>query len=188
MTLILDVDGVLLDWSGKRDNLSGFSDWATSERRFFSRWSPEQLKLISSSFSDIRWLTTWIDGGMVSEFTNVTGFGPHPVSTEPLERSEDSFFSVSPDHYIDSRFVIERGLTESLLLANWWKLNAVAALLHHGHLPDRVVWVDDDLPVLKKPVADILEHFEARDRFRLYAPTQIWTRWDIEEAAEWLNG
>jgi len=191
MTVLLDIDGVLLPWSGSTEG-SGFTDFTKVKARHFSAVSSEQLTLIASSFTDIQWHTTWIAGDMANlHFTPITGFGPYPILVDRLSEhfTEDWYgFEVSPNHagFRVPDKIIPPTLGRALNYARWWKLNAVAALLATDQLPGKVVWVDDDLPTSMGSVRQVLAHFDARDRFRLIAPDVIWEKDSIIAAAEWL--
>lgn len=203
MTVLLDIDGVLIGWSGKPDEKSsGFSDWARPEpaEMFFNFTSQEQLALIAEQVGNhVQWHTTWIQKGyrvdagrMVDYFTEQTGFGPFPIAVEEFfERPWPSVPCFKMDPRGDGtkpRAEFPDEVANVLLRTDWWKLNAVAALLVEGKLDGRVVWVDDELNSNWWAVKNVLTHFGAFSRFMIVSPREVWERDSILEAAEFLNG
>lgn len=206
MTLLLDIDGVLIGWYQNPGEESGFSDWKlAAPGQFAVKWtSAEQLALISETFQDIHWHTTWIQPAygkerFVERFTEWFDFGPHPVLVDQLETeagrphwgdkpSPGDQWLVAPGYTLAVPIeVVPEPLWVPLHEAFWWKLNAVAALLATDRLPGKIVWVDDDIPTSRQEVFEVLRYFDAVDRFRLVAPRDVFTRTQIEEAAEWLQ-
>lgn len=195
MTLLLDIDNVLIPW-GRRQSL--FTDWVRPKVRFLDSYSPAQLELIRSRFNDIRWHTTWIQGDSANAvFAPTTGFGPFPAAISPLNLRlrlpSAAQFTVTPPHYeyYEPGYVAAEDIPEALhnRLQNvgWWKLNAVAALLALGTLPGKVVWVDDELNDVGDSIEVVLDHFGARDRFMLIAPDDHWSETMILRAADWYD-
>lgn len=152
------------------------------------------MKLISESFDDIRWHTTWIEKSfnnkrLVDSFTETTGFGPFPLAVEPLERTRTwDGFVVEPYGMSVSSSAIDEVLHHTLRVAGWWKLNAVAALLQADAIPGRVVWADDDIASFLGPIRDVLEHFDALERIALVAPQEVFTKESILSTSEWVRG
>lgn len=178
MTVLLDIDNVLLPWGVEE---SEFYDWRKADHRNFSRYSPGQLELIRESFSDIRWHTTWIGGRKANtEFSQITGFGPWPIAIDEI--CDGLGDDIGPEQYRNQyrSSVIPHDLPWNCLY--WWKLNGVARLLQAGKLPGFITWVDDDLIHEMKNVRRVLERFNALDRFNLIAPECHWTMASILEA------
>ena len=74
MTVLLDVDGVLLDWSGSDDRSdTGFDDFVKPNERYFNWVSFDQLSLIQSLFDNILWHTTWVAGDMCNSLFTPNG-------------------------------------------------------------------------------------------------------------------
>lgn len=200
MTLLLDIDGVLIGWNSQHTppKNSGFDDWHKPGVASFNWLSKAQLELLASSFEDIQWHTTWIQeqavGHYVDHFTKTTGFEPRPILIDQLawvrditNDHKDAWWDISPNRRYVPFSAIPEVLHYACNKAMWWKLNAVAALLEAGKLSGKVVWVDDDINPVKAHVFTVLKHYDAVDRFRLISPNDVFTRKDIEESAEWLN-
>ena len=201
MTLLKDIDGVSIGWNSRHTppKNSGFDDWYKPGVASFNWVSKAQLELVASLFPDIQWHTTWIQehgaGHYVDHFTETTGFGPYLILIDQLPfvrptygtPPREAYWQIAPDHKYLPFEAIPEVLHYACDKANWWKLNAVAALLEADKLPGKVVWADDDINTVKGHVLTVLEHYDALDRFKLISPSDVFTRQDIEESAEWLN-
>lgn len=198
MTLLLDIDGVLIGWERTAPENSGFDDWQKPKFPNSNWVSKTQLELVASSFKDIQWHTTWIQehgaGYYVENFVNNTGFGPYEILIDQLDwvrditnDVKDAWWDISPDRKYVPFNAVPEVLHYNLSEALWWKLNTVAALLEYDGLPGKVVWVDDDINAVKSHVFAVLKYYDAVDRFRLISPKEVFTRQDIEEAAAWLS-
>lgn len=196
--VLLDIDGVLLDWSGNPND--EFDDWTLPGVRWFAHYSPSLLKLISETFDDIQWHTTWIEGNACNEhWLNITGWGPYPIFIDSLNEAllkhskGLNFHSVAPNRSVRydralgfSNGLIHPEVSAVLTKTGWWKLNAIALALTEGLLPGKVLWIDDDLGATQGSVAKVLKHYEATDRFRLIIPKPVLRKADIVAGAEWL--
>lgn len=169
MNLLLDIDGVLINWDAPLDTLeesTGFNDFVKVKADYFNHVSYEQLDLINDLFGEqIRWLTTWELGPVPlanSKFAAVVGW-----------RERDSAVWGTTLAYSYNY--------------NWWKAEEVNNLLkiNHPYVQGRVVWVDDELADHWYEVKPLLERYNALDRFRCISPYPVWSRKDIESAYEW---
>jgi hypothetical protein len=196
MTVLLDIDGVLLDWSGIGRN-DDFDDWTRPQERYFSHYSPSLLKFIAEHLPDIQWHTTWIEGNMCNEhWVKVTEWGPYPIFIDRLVQAEGKhskgmdFHATAPNRASGGRgfssALIHPEVNAIIFNAGWWKLNAVALALEEGLLPGKVLWIDDDLAVTQWAVAKVLKHYKVEDRFRLIIPKTVLRKADIIAGAEWL--
>lgn len=174
MTVLLDIDHVLLTWMDRETTpYNGFDDYVHPGGRGFSRYSPEQLKLIHDKFEEVIWHTTW------SRLNNLANLHFCPTTG----------FEVR-DNLIDEFGGPVRGLPPEVVAAcgrcNWWKLDAVALWLNAG-FSGRFIWADDDLKdTWHKGVKVVLDYYAATDRCYAVAPQDGWTRQSIEEASAWL--
>lgn len=194
MTVLLDIDGVLLGWDGEPDpEVTGFSDFRAIKERFFSWHSDEQLALILDTFTDVQWHTTWVQLDHTGtpgtdRFTELTGFGPLPILVDEIPVQEARYgLQIRPRAPRVPFESVPSRVAGVLLPTDWWKLNAVAILLEQGKLPGKIVWIDDDIAPLRKPIFQVLRYYDAVDRFRLISPHKsVLSRTDIIEAAEWI--
>lgn len=200
MTVLLDIDGVLIGWDGKpEEKSSGFSDWARPEppEPFFNFISAEQLAFIAEKLGEhVQWHTTWIQSALKADhmtdiFTEMTGFGPWPIAVQEYMDGPGPFgprFAIEPRNGAVSKSLIPEELHSVLQSAGWWKLNAVAALLAEGKLSERVVWVDDENNFNRWHIQHVLEFFGAKERFLVVSPDPVWSRAEILKAEAFLNG
>ncbi len=213
MTVFLDIDHVLLSWKhgGKH---TGFDDWALPERRvpYFSVYSKKQLALIAELFQ-VEWLTTWnemddrrsLTAGpfpMVdSLFTPETRFGPYPRVPDAVkgvlgfwdaqaDNDASNYRNLNP--YSDP-IKLKFEDPELLLFldrVDWFKMNAIAARAVQGTLPDKFLWVDDELDFMNREgqIDDVLSYLDLTDRVWRHAPVDGWSKTMIEEGHNWLTG
>lgn len=143
--LLLDVDGVLLNWDalnrGRPPTIeeTGYDDWVASGRNWFSYFSPNQLADIAAAPFDLYWHTTWcLDHNhpkMLNYFREVTGFG------EPNNRRLQGLLPPDWDWPSTSSGIV--------LVDEWWKASIVRAVAtltpDFFRQYDKVLWVDDHL-------------------------------------------
>lgn len=176
MNLLLDIDGVLINWEAPITALeksTGFNDFSKVYHQSFNHLSQDQLCLIDELFGDcIRWLTTWEIGwageSANKNFCSRIGWPARDTAVWPLGPE----IVMSPEPGIE---------------LNWWKAGVVNDLLYNDHefTQGKVVWVDDELENHWYEVKPMLERHNALDRFRCIAPWPVWSRKDIEDAYEW---
>lgn len=193
MTLLLDIDNVLLPWhayNAKDWPSRDFDDWVKPAKRFFSTYSPAQHAAIKESFSDIRWLTTWLDGNMANTYFNeVTGFGVFPSAADGIVHDDNGRFAVGSEStslWANLPTGAPDSLGSALSNVHWWKLNIVAIQILNGNLPGRVVWADDQLIEFSGGVLRALTLLGREDDFLLIAPDSHMTMDQIKAGQEWL--
>lgn len=178
MTLFVDIDHVLLPWNDHTSNpYAGFDDWKRVQKRFFSRYSKNQLDLIHDLFSETFWHTTWSLQNQCNEvFCPTTGFDVRPNLHDVVREEKRR----------DPLLTLPLRVRAFLRNAGWWKLDDVALWLEAGNTK-RVVWADDHIPFSQDDAEAVLDHYQMRERFLLVAPRDGWTKDCIEYAADWLN-
>ncbi len=186
MNLLLDIDGVLINWDmplHALEEATGFNDFVKKNADHFNHVSQDQLCLIHDYFGDeIRWLTTWELGPVPlanEKFGSLIGWNAKDSAvTAAVEVAEaagkDALNHWRPDY------------SHSL---NWWKAGVVSDLLaaDHPFVQGKVVWVDDEMDRHWYEIKPMLENYNAFDRFRCIAPYPAWSRKDIQEAYDWAK-
>lgn len=131
INIYLDVDGVLNAYSKNppRTNTQWSGTWGHQMITGFPiLWSFELIEEINALAKrdgiEVKWLTTWQDSA-ASELSPVLG----------LNGEEWSFFETEDEDD----------------LVNWWKLAAIKKDIEESS-PDKVVWIDDDIPFEKNAV------------------------------------
>lgn len=182
--LLLDIDHVLMGWNNKKHYRPGHLGWEKwrhiPNRIYFNVVADDMLEFLKEHFQDkIVWLTTWLSGGICnSDFAPETNFGPFPTVTS-LFLLDDGTNNL--DAYDLKNKVAAKAAYE------WWKLAYVCHLIEADKLPDKVIWIDDDISGFMRQVDIVLDTYDVRDKFCLVVPSDTLTRSQIEKALEWYN-
>jgi hypothetical protein len=191
--LVLDVDGVLNSVRSTRLNPAPEAELVTSTvGRWPIRWNPATMlalrPLLQREDVTAAWCTTWLSDphllDQLEEALHLDGLvplrGEYPLLQPTPDRLElnpafDADVSLEPKHHA------------------WWKLTAVLGLVERVH-PDRLVWIDDDLP--RSVVGAGLEKAAREQDFALQVPAhllisparEVGLRYgDVATVRGWLN-
>lgn len=126
-TIYLDIDGVINARSRKppKQNTGWLGDWKQETIMGYPiLWSIELIERLNALADredvQIKWLTTWQEQA-ISDFTPGTG----------INGAEWPYFSATENDLFSYRY--------------WWKLTAIARDVDETK-PEKVVWIDDELP------------------------------------------
>lgn len=179
--LLLDIDEVLMGWKHHKlykPGVCGWEEWRYIPNRiYFNVVADDMLGYLKEHFEDrIVWLTTWLTRGMCNtDFAPETNFGPFPTVTSMFDLV-DGTDELDPNSlHPDVKYYADK----------WWKLNYVCHLIQNNKIPDKVIWIDDDIAGMIHYVNMCLMHYGVRDRFYLISPIDALTRNEIEAAREW---